>query len=115
MTKRNSEGIVNHQKQRSYDTYNRVYKALYSMILHDEKINFYTVAKQAEVSRAYLYNHNAFSMMIETFSNLQKENESEDSLYEKFQQAEKRYIELQQKYEEVKTKYDAWCKDLDES
>lgn len=115
MTKRNSEGIVNHQKQRSYDTYNRVYKALYSMILHNEKINFYTVAKQAEVSRAYLYNHNAFSMMIETFSNLQKENESEDSLYEKFQQAEKRYIELQQKYEEVKTKYDAWCKDLDES
>lgn len=115
MTKRNSEGIVNHQKQRSYDTYNRVYKALYSMILHDEKINFYTVAKQAEVSRAYLYNHNAFSMMIETFSNLQKENESEDSLYEKFQQAEKRYIELQQKYEEVKTKYDAWCKDLDEN
>ena len=115
MTKRNSEGIVNHQKQRSYDTYNRVYKALYSMILHDEKINFYTVAKQAEVSRAYLYNHDAFSMMIETFSNLQKENESEDSLYEKFQQAEKRYIELQQKYEEVKIKYDAWCKRVDES
>ena len=115
MTKRNSEGIVNHQKQRSYDTYNKVYKALYSMILHDEKINFYTVAKQAEVSRAYLYNHDAFAMMIETFSNLQKENESEDSLYEKFQQAEKRYIELQQKYEEVKTKYDAWCKGLDES
>lgn len=114
MTKRNSEGIVNHQKQRSYDTYNKVYKALYSMILHDEKINFYTVAKQAEVSRAYLYNHDAFAMMIETFSNLQKENESEDSLYEKFQQAEKRYIELQQKYEEVKTKYDAWCKGLDE-
>ena len=115
MTKRNSEGIVNHQKQRSYDTYNRVYKALYSMILHDEKINFYTVAKQAEVSRAYLYNHDAFAMMIETFSNLQKENESEDSLYEKFQQAEKRYAELQQKYKEVKAKYDAWCKGLDES
>ena len=54
-------------------------------------------------------------MMIETFSNLQKENESEDSLYEKFQQAEKRYIELQQKYEEVKIKYDAWCKEVDES
>ena len=85
------------------------------MILHDEKINFYTVAKQAEVSRAYLYNHDAFAMMIETFSNLQKENESEDSLYEKFQQAEKRYIELQQKYEEVKIKYDAWCKRVDES
>ena len=115
MTKKNSEGIVNHQKQRSYDTYNRVYKALYSMILRDEKINFYTVAKQAEVSRAYLYNHDAFAMMIETFSGLQKENESEDSLYEKFQQAEKRYVELQQKYEEVKTKYDAWCKEVDES
>ena len=115
MTKRNSEGIVNHQKQRSYDTYNRVYKALYSVILHDEKINFYTVAKQAEVSRAYLYNHDAFAMMIETFSNLQKENESEDYLYEKFQQAEKRYVELQQEYEKVKNKYDAWCKGVDES
>ena len=113
MTKRNSKGIVNHQKQRSYDTYNRVYKALYSMILHDEKINFYKVAKQAEVSRAYLYNHDAFSMMIEIFSNLQKENESENSLYEKFQQAENRYVELQQKYEEVKTKYDAWLKSVD--
>jgi chromosome segregation ATPase len=54
-------------------------------------------------------------MMIEIFSNLQKENESEDSLYEKFQQAEKRYAELQQKYKEVKAKYDAWCKGLDES
>ena len=115
MTKRNSEGIVNHQKQRSYDTYTRVYKALYAMIMCDEKINFYTVAKQTEVSRTYLYNHNAFSMMIETFSGLQKENESEDSLYEKFQQAENRYVELQQKYEEVKTKYDAWCKEVDES
>lgn len=113
MTKKNSEGIVNHQKQRSYDTYTRVYKALYAMIMRDEKINFYTVAKKAEVSRAYLYNHNAFSMMIEIFSNLQKENESENSLYEKFQQAEKRYVELQQKYEEVKTKYDAWLKSVD--
>ena len=55
MMKRNSEGIVNHQKQRSYDIYNRVYKTLYEMILQDEKINYYTVAKQAEVSRAYLY------------------------------------------------------------
>ncbi len=83
------------------------------MILRDEKINFYTVAKAAEVSRAYLYNHNAFSMMIETFSGLQKENETENSLYEKFDQAEKRYIELQEKYDEVKAKYDAWCKSLD--
>ena len=57
---KNSEVIVNHQNQRSYDIYNR----------------------------AYLYNHDAFSMMIETFSGLQKENESEDSLYEKFEQAE---------------------------
>ncbi len=113
MTKRNSEGIVNHQKQRSYETYTRVYRALYSMILRDEKINFYTVAKEAEVSRAYLYNHNAFAMMIETFSGLQKENETEDSLYEKFDQAEKRYIELQEKYDEVKAKYDAWRKSLD--
>ena len=85
MAKKNSEGIVNHQKQRSYDIYNRVYKTLYEMILQDEKTNYYTVAKQAEVSRTYLYNHNAFSMMIETFLNLQKENESEDSLYEKFE------------------------------
>ena len=82
---KNSEGIVNHQKQRSYDIYNR----------------------------AYLYNHDAFSMMIETFSGLQKENETEDSLYEKFDQAEKRYIELQEKYDEVKAKYDAWRKSLD--
>lgn len=117
MAKKNSEGIVNHQKQRSYDTYTRVYKALYSMILHDEKINFYTVAKQAEVSRSYLYNHNAFSMMIETFSNLQKENESEDSLYEKFEQAEKRYVELQLQleYEKVKAKYDVWREENDKS
>lgn len=113
MTKRNSEGIVNHQKQRSYETYTRVYRALYSMILRDEKINFYTVAKKAEVSRAYLYNHNAFSMMIETFSNLQKENESEDSLYEKFIAAENRFIELQKKYDEVKTRHDAWRKGVD--
>lgn len=113
MTKRNSEGIVNHQKQRSYDTYTRVYKALYAMIMRDEKINFYTVAKKAEVSRAYLYNHNAFSMMIEIFSNLQKENESENSLYEKFQQAENRYVELQQKYDEVKARHDAWSKGVD--
>ncbi len=113
MTKRNSEGIVNHQKQRSYDTYTRVYKALYAMIMRDEKINFYTVAKKAEVSRAYLYNHNAFSMMIETFSNLQKQNESEDSLYEKFLQAENRYIELNKKYDEVKARHDAWSKGVD--
>lgn len=113
MTKRNSEGIVNHQKQRSYETYTRVYRALYSMILRDEKINFYTVAKQAEVSRAYLYNHNAFAMMIETFSGLQKENESEDSLYEKFDHAEKRYVELQAEYDKVKAKYDAWRKRVD--
>lgn len=85
------------------------------MILQDEKINYYTVAKQAEVSRAYLYNHNAFSMMIETFSNLQKENESEDSLYEKFEQAEKRYVELQLEYEKVKAKYDVWRDENDKS
>ncbi len=115
MAKKNSDGIVNHQKQRSYDTYTRVYKTLYSMILHDEKINFYTVAKQAEVSRAYLYNHNAFSMMIETFSNLQKENESEDSLYEKFEQAEKHYVKLQLEYEKVKAKYDVWREENDNS
>ena len=115
MTKRDSEGIVNHQKQRSYDIYNRVYKTLYEMILQDEKINYYTVAKQAEVSRAYLYNHNAFSMMIETFSNLQKENESEDSLYEEFEQAEKRYAELQLEYNKVKTKYNAWREEIDKS
>lgn len=102
MAKKNSEGIVNHQKQRSYDIYNRAYKTLHEMILKDEKINYYTVAKQAEVSRAYLYNHNAFSMIIETFSNLQKENESKDSLYEKFEQAEKRYAELQLEYNKVK-------------
>ena len=51
-------------------------------------------------------------MMIETFSGLQKENETEDSLYEKFDQAEKRYIELQEKYDEVKAKYDAWRKEV---
>ena len=113
MTKKNSEGIVSHQKQRSYDIYNRVYSTLYEMILRDEKINYYTVAKQAEVSRTYLYNHNAFSMMIETFSNLQKENESEDSLYEKFEQAEKRYVELQLEYDKVKAKYNAWRKEND--
>ena len=113
MTKKNSEGIVNHQKQRSYDIYNRVYSTLSEMILRDEKINYYTVAKQAEVSRTYLYNHNAFSMMIETFSNLQKENESEDSLYEKFEQAEKRYVELQLEYDKVKAKYNAWRKEND--
>ncbi|MCI9421407.1 MAG: hypothetical protein HFG81_01645 [Dorea sp.] len=113
MTKKNSEGIVNHQKQRSYDIYNRVYSTLYEMILRDEKINYYTVAKQAEVSRTYLYNHNAFSMMIETFSNLQKENESEDSLYEKFEQAEKRYVELQLEYDKEKAKYNAWRKEND--
>ena len=37
MAKKNSEGIVNHQKQRSYDIYNRVYSTLYEMILRDEK------------------------------------------------------------------------------
>lgn len=115
MAKKNSEGIVNHQKQRSYDIYNRVYSTLYEMILRDEKINYYTVAKQAEVSRTYLYNHNAFSMMIETFSNPQKENESEDSLYEKFEQAEKRYVELQLKYDKVKAKYNAWREENDRS
>lgn len=115
MMKKNSEGIVNHQKQKSYDIYNRVYSTLYEMILRDEKINYYTVAKQAEVSRTYLYNHNAFSMMIETFSNLQKENESEDSLYEKFEQAEKRYAELQSEYDKVKAKYNTWHKKSDKS
>ena len=84
---KNSEGIVNHQKQRSYDIYNR----------------------------AYLYNHDAFAMMIETFSGLQKENESEDSLYEKFEQAEKRYAELQLEYNKVKTKYNAWREEIDKS
>lgn len=115
MMKRNSMGIANHQKQRSYDTYNRVYKTLYSMILHDEKINFYTVAKQTKVSRAYFYNHNAFSMMIEAFSNLQKENESKDSLYGKFEQAEKRYVELQLEYGKVKAKYDIWRDENDKN
>ena len=52
-------------------------------------------------------------MMIETFSNLQKQNESEDSLYEKFLQAESRYIELNKKYDEVKARYDAWSKGVD--
>ena len=54
-------------------------------------------------------------MMIETFSNLQKENESEDSLYEKFEQAEKRYVELQLKYDKVKAKYNAWREENDRS
>ena len=71
------------------------------MILRDEKINHYTVVKQTKVIKTNLYNHNALSMMIETFLNLQKENESEDSLYEKFEQAEKRYIELQSEYDKV--------------
>lgn len=32
-----------------------------------------------------------------------------------FNKPKKRYAELQQKYKEVKAKYDAWCKGLDES
>lgn len=57
------------------------------MILRDEKINHYTVVKQTKVIKTNLYNHNALSMMIETFLNLQKENDSKE-------QAEKRYVDL---------------------
>ena len=51
--------------------------------------------------------------MIEIISHLQKENESEDSLYKKFEQAEKRYVELQLEYAKVKAKYNTWREEND--
>ena len=55
--------IVNYQKNRSQDTYDKVYNTLYDMVIADEKINFYTVAERAGVSTAYLYQHEDFSLL----------------------------------------------------
>ena len=40
-----SKKITDYQKNRSMETYDRVYHTLYRMVLSDQKINFYTVAE----------------------------------------------------------------------
>lgn len=101
-----SDKIAKYQKNRKYETYSRVYDTLFDMITLDEKINFYTVADRAGVSRAYLYQHNAFSTMIKLFSFTQSIELTPDSLKEEYNKARERLANAQKGYKEVKAEFD---------
>ena len=104
MAKNNQKAII-HQQRNSYKTYSKAYDALYAMLLADEKINYYTVAEKAGVSRSYLYQHNGLSTMIQQFSILQKQELSANKLKEDYEKARKRLEEAQKRYKEVKEEY----------
>ena len=85
-----SKKITDYQKNRSIETYDRVYHTLYRMVLSDQKINFYTVAEEANVSRAYLYQQEDFYTFIKTCALTTKEGSSAMHIKEKLKEAEKR-------------------------
>lgn len=62
---RNASGMIAHARKRREDTCSRVDAAI-SRMLHDDKvINFNTVATEAGVTKAYLYNHPPLRERIE--------------------------------------------------
>lgn len=93
--------IVNYQKNRSLDTYDKVYNALYNMVIANEKINFYTVAERAGVSRAYLYQHEDFSFFIKTCALTAKQGHSPASLKENCEKARQRLKAVYDRYDVV--------------
>lgn len=52
-------------KQESIKMQAHTKEVIYQMAINGEKINFYTVAAKAGVSRAFLYNHEELSSMIQ--------------------------------------------------
>lgn len=57
-------GLVKHIKDKSEKTQWNVEEALKEMRAHSVPINFSSVARKAEVSKTYLYNHNFFRKEI---------------------------------------------------
>lgn len=100
-----SKKIVIQQQRNSYKTYSKAYDAIYNMVLLDEKINYYTVAEKAGVSRSYLYQHEGLSEMIQMFSTLQKKESSPAILKENYEKARKRLEEAKERLRKAKEEY----------
>lgn len=75
------------------------------MLLLDEKINYYTVAEKAGVSRSYLYQHNGLSAMIQVFSSLQKQETSYSALKADYEKSRQRLSDAQKRYRKVKEEF----------
>lgn len=104
MMEKNKKAVIQQQRN-SYKTYSKAYDAIYNMVLLDEKINYYTVAEKAGVSRSYLYQHEALSEMIQTFSNLQKQESSPLALKEEYDKARKRLEDAKERLRIAKEEY----------
>ncbi len=104
MMEKNKKAVIQQQRN-SYKTYSKAYDAIYNMVLLDEKINYYTVADKAGVSRSYLYQHEALSDMIQTFSTLQKTDSPPSALNEEYDKARKRLEDAKERLHKAKEEY----------
>ena len=70
---RNTAGLVAHAHQRKEEKRKRVDDAITRLLREHQAINFNTVAKEAEVSKAYLYTQPLFRDRIEALRQQQQE------------------------------------------
>lgn len=102
--RKKSDEIVKYQRQKSDELYHKVYRDIQEMLLNSEKINFYTVAERAEVSRTYLYHHLLFSSLIKTVANLQKHGKTVEDLVLEYKQSKEVYENTMNRYSKTKEK-----------
>lgn len=81
----NTDKMIEAKKLDAERRYHAAYKALREMLEDGEKLNFYTVAERAGVSRTYLYNHPEFRRIIKRFRDMSSINEVKEleELHEK--------------------------------
>lgn len=107
-------GLVKHIKDKSEKTQWNVEEALKEMKIHSVPINFSSVAKKAQVSKTYLYNHISFRNEILTLREIplvmkKEEKKSADSknvlvsiLRDRIQVLEKEKVSLKIEVKQLK-------------
>lgn len=90
--KRDISGLIKSAKQKNIKTFLRVSETLKKMIGEKQTITFSQVAKQAQVSRAWLYKNDEIKNKIETIREEQKKKTPID-LITKNKQDQKEIVE----------------------
>jgi predicted Zn-dependent protease len=70
--KRNTDGLRAYAKRRSEEKAKKVDEVIRNLVKNKEKINFNSVAGEAGVTKAYLYNHPEFRERIEALRKQQE-------------------------------------------
>jgi hypothetical protein len=70
---RNTAGLVAHAHQRKEEKHKRVEEAITRLLRGHQMVNFNSVAKEADVSKAYLYSQPQFRDRIEALRQQERE------------------------------------------